>query len=239
MLLVLLAELSLLYFFSRWVTMGLFDLFLLMFRTRSVATAFILILEFPGTVVHELSHLFTAEILGVHTGKLRLEPESIRGENITAGSVTIAESDPFRRYLIGLAPMFSGIIILTAISFFLPGLINSAFQQGIPFYQNPQFYVLLATGYLLFAASNTMFPSPQDLNGFLPFMIAIAVFVTALYFIGFRLVITGVILETETNILTTLVKSLGVVLGINAGLLILTKIITYLLTKIFRVIIVR
>src|SRR5260221_6045484 len=112
---VLLLELCALYFLSRWVTQAIFTLFLLFFRIRSVALSLLLVLEFPGTVIHELAHLFTAEVLGVRTGKLTLEPESIRGESIKAGSVMIAQSDPFRRYAIGLAPVFVGIFVLTAI----------------------------------------------------------------------------------------------------------------------------
>lgn len=220
--LLLFAELLVLYFFSRWVTTQLFDLFFLIFRSRTVAIAITLVLQFPGTVVHELAHLFTAEILGVRTGKLSFEPESLRGANITSGSVMIAETDPFRRYTIGLAPIFIGIIMLATLSYFLSQPYDNVLLTALLFY-------------LLFAVSNTMFSSPQDLKGFLPFVAVIAVFVAAFYFIGIRIAITGVVLTTITNIVTTLVYSLGIVLGINAVLLIIALFITYLLTKIFHV----
>ena len=76
--LLLAGELVILYFLSRWLSERMFMFFLLLTRSRPAAISFLLVLEFPGTAIHELSHLFTAEILGVRTGKLSLEPESIR-----------------------------------------------------------------------------------------------------------------------------------------------------------------
>src|SRR3989344_9654538 len=117
LLLLLLIEPLALYFLSRWVSKSLFVLFLLLFRSRSVAISLLLVLTFPGTVIHELAHLFTAEILRVPTGKLTLVPESIREASIKSGSVAIAETDPFRRYAIGLAPLFTGVVAISAISY--------------------------------------------------------------------------------------------------------------------------
>lgn len=243
MLLVILAlELIALYFLSRWVTQRLYTFLILVFHARSVAVSLLLVLEFPGTVVHELAHLFTAEILGVKTGKLKLEPESIREDNIKSGSVQVAVTDPFRRYIIGLAPLFVGILVLTAISYFLPGLINSVFSaskeealQGSPWYANPSLYFLILAGYLMFAVSNAMFSSPQDLAGFIPFAIALALFVGGAYFLGLRIALTGAVLEFVLRILTTLTKSLGVVLGVNAGLLLIISLLTHLMTRMFHI----
>src|SRR3989344_4103040 len=105
-------ELIVLGFVSHWLMQSFYTLVMLLTRTRSLAVTFVSFLLFPGTVVHELSHLFTAEILGVRTGKLTLAPESIRSEEIQAGSVAIAKTGPFRRAFIGLAPFFVGIASL-------------------------------------------------------------------------------------------------------------------------------
>jgi len=217
----LFCELTLLYFLSRWVSQSLFTLFLLLFRARPVAVSMILLLQFPGTVIHELAHLFTAEILRVPTGKLTLVPESIRDENIRSGSVTIAQSDPFRRYAIGLAPIFAGLLVLTSISYFL--------SQNIP---NWIYWSLI---YLLFAVSNSMFSSPEDLKGFWPFAVVFIAFATIFYFLGIRFELTGYTLELVTRILTTLTKSLGLVLGVNAILLVVSRSLMMVLLRIFRV----
>src|SRR5438046_2497216 len=119
-LLAIIAELLGIYFLSRALTQSIFELTYVLLRARSIAVTVITLLNFPGTVIHELAHLFTAEVMGVHTGKLSLVPESIEELEIKAGSVMIAHTDPFRRYAIGLAPVFVGLIVLTAISYFIP-----------------------------------------------------------------------------------------------------------------------
>lgn len=215
---VLCLELIVLYFLSSSVTKRLFLLFMRIFRSRPVAISLLLALQFPGTVIHELSHLFTAEVLGVKTGKLTLEPESIREASIQAGSVMIAESDPFRRYAIGLAPLVWGMVVLTAISYFLQTLHTV----------EPWMYALL--GYLLFAVSNTMFPSPEDVKGIWPFLIVVSIFLLLGYLVGFRMQLSGIVLATTVEMLETLVKSLGMVVGIN----VLLALCSSLLFRLFR-----
>lgn len=235
MTLVLCGELLLLYFLSRMVTRSLFMSFTLLFRLRPIAVSLLLAIQFPGTVLHELAHLFTAEILGVKTGKLRLEPESIREEDIQAGSVMVADSDPFRRSLIGLAPLFWGIAALGALSYVIPNLYTSVFSGGVPLFQNNDFYYLLGVGYLLYAVSNTMFPSPEDMHGVVPVLGGLFVLIIIGFFFGLRLQLTGSLLELATQLMTTLTKSIGVVIMINLVLLGITKLLIFFVSRIFRV----
>lgn len=202
---ILFTQLIALYIVSRAVSKSLFVLFLLLFRSRSVAISLLLALTFPGTVIHELAHLFTAEILRVPTGKLTLVPESIRDAHIKSGSVAIAETDPFRRYAIGLAPLFWGMIVLTATAYFLPTVSSP--------------YLLFLIAYLLFSVSNSMFSSPEDLKGFIPFALVVGIFVAAGYYLGLRFELTGPALDAATRTLTTLTDSLTIVLLVNVGLL--------------------
>jgi hypothetical protein len=220
-------ELIALYLFSQWLTQSLFTFFLLLFRARSVAITCILLLQFPGTVVHELAHLFTASILGVPAGKLTLVPENIREDEIKSGGVSIAASDPFRRYAIGLAPVFAGIMIITAIAYFLPQLIPHQGNWG----NLGDWGVRAIVFYLLFSVSNAMFSSKEDLKGFIPFSIVLGLFIAAGYFVGLRIDLTGQALTIATQILTTLVKSLSVVLGVNGIILLLTSLFTRLIQK--------
>ncbi len=215
----LFGELILLYFLSQWLTKAMYGVFLLLFRSKSVSLSILLFLLFPGTVVHELSHLFTAEVLRVPTGKITLVPEMLRDGNVRSGSVMIGTSDPFRRYAIGLAPLFWGMLVLAAISYFLPGLVESVFSSGIPIFENVDLYWLLISGYAIFAVSNSMFSSPEDLDGILPFLIVIAGVTTALYFYGLRPSLEGVALAIATRTIGTLTQSLGIVLGLNIVLL--------------------
>ncbi len=220
LLVLLFAELFFLFFLSQRLIQWFFELCILLFRSRTVAITLITILNFPGTVIHELSHLFTAEVLGVHTGKLTLVPESIQKEEIKTGSVMIAHTDPFRRYLIGLAPMVTGLAAISALSYALFTLPYSLFTYGML--------------YLLLAVSNAMFSSAEDLKGFLPFIITLGIMVVAAYVAGFRVGLTGTALTVATQLLDTLTKSLGIVLGLNIIGLSLTKLLILLTEKLTR-----
>ncbi len=218
MFLILCAEVIALYFLSRWLTQSLFTLFMLLFRARSVAISILLVLQFPGTVIHELAHLFTAEILRVPTGKLTLVPETIRDSEIRSGSVSIAETDPFRRYAIGLAPISAGLLTLTAIAYFLPQ------TSG---------WIYWGLCYLMFAISNSMYSSPQDLKGFMPFAIVVGLFVAAGFFLGLRITLTGQVLEIAMSTLATLTSTIQMVLLVNIALLGISWGLTQLLFKLF------
>jgi hypothetical protein len=222
LLILLIAELFILFFISQWLTQSLFELCILLFRARSVGITIITILNFPGTVIHELSHLFTAEVLGVHTGKLTLVPESIQDDEIKAGSVMITQTDPFRRYLIGLAPMVTGLVAISALSYFLS-------QQ---YYPITLLTILLF--YLLLAIGNAMFSSAEDLKGFIPFILTLIIMAGAAYFAGFRVGITGPALSVATEILDALTKNLGIVLALNVAGIIITRLLILLTEKLTR-----
>lgn len=222
----LLAELIALYILSGGLTQAIYDACFLLFRSRTIAITIITILTFPGTVIHELSHLFTAEILGVHTGKLTLVPEGLNTEEIKTGSVMISQSDPFRRYAIGCAPLFVGLIAITAVSYAILQYGQDWGSWGIWGYWGGI--------YVLFAISSSMFSSREDLKGFIPFVIALAALLAAAYFAGLRIGLTGTLLDFESTLLDTLTKSLGIVLAINFGGFVLMKSVIFLIQKITR-----
>lgn len=210
--LLLLTELILLYILSRRLIQGIYRLLYIIIRSRTASIWIVTIIFFPGTVVHELAHLFVAEILGVHTGKLTLVPEGIEGPpfakasggetEIKAGGVMISETDPFRRTLIGLAPVYVGIAVLATLAYFL---------------QQFNSITLLTIGifYIMFAVSNSMFSSKEDMKGVIPFAITVALFTGAAYIAGIRVGLTGELLAGMNRVVETLVRSLGVVIGVN------------------------
>lgn len=222
----IIGELIVLSFISRWLTQRLFEAVYLVTKARSAGISFVTLLLFPGTIVHELSHLFTAGVLGVRTGKLELTPTSIKNEHIHAGSVMVEKTDPIRQSLIGLAPLFTGLAILTAISYYLQPWWQEAFLsvQNGQFLTVPviRFFVSLC---VLSAVSNTMFASPEDLKGVPAVAITLAIIATFLYFLGLRLTLTGTILTTLTQAGKTLAVSLGIVLALNGVLLLIAELL--------------
>jgi hypothetical protein len=209
----LIVEFILLFLISRALTQTMFLFFWKITRSRNFALSATTALLFPGTVIHELSHLFTAEILGVRTGGLTLVPEGLskneEGEaEIRTGSVSIAKTGPFRRALIGIAPVFVGLGALALIAYFIPG----AWAEG-------QTLLLVLIGYLMFAVSNSLFSSPEDLVGFWPIAIIVGLLVAATWLSGIRIQLTGPILTTSNQIIQALTQSVGLVLALNMILL--------------------
>lgn len=231
------AELLGLYLISRWLTQIIYLFFYIVFRSRAVALSLLSLLLFPGTVIHELSHLFTAEILGVRTGKLSLIPESISEHEVRAGSVQIASTDPFRRYLIGFAPIIVGTVALFMLTYWLPGLlaeVSTAFRSGTLLYL-PSWYILVVVGYFIFTISNTMFSSKEDTKGFLPFAVILGLFMGSAYLIGLRLPTSEAVATVMQTALFNLVTSLGIILAINCVLLLAMKIVIAMASKILKI----
>lgn len=160
--------------------------------SMSVTTLFL----FPGTIVHELAHLFTAEILGVHTGKLSLAPDDIReyetesergtrqGFSMAAGSVMVAKTDPIRRTLIGIAPLVVGLPTLTIISYYaLPyvmTILDRLTKGSIPGIAETS--VMIGSLWAIIAVSASIFPSPEDMHGVWPVIITLVLFTVPLFF---------------------------------------------------------
>lgn len=107
----------------------------------------------PGTFIHEAAHLVFAEFMKVRTDGLNVTPEIKENKTIKLGGVKIEETDPVRRMLIGLAPVFLGMIIIWVTS-------NYIFKLG----ERP-WYVLVIYGYILLQLGLTMFSSSKDLEG--------------------------------------------------------------------------
>ncbi|MBI3956227.1 hypothetical protein HY339_03130 [Candidatus Gottesmanbacteria bacterium] len=213
------SELCLLSLLSRKLTQSLYVLFFRIFRNKTVSMTILVILLFPGTVVHELAHLFVAEVLRVRTGKLTLVPEGLEDTEIKAGGVMIAQTDPLRRTLIGLAPVYVGIAVLAALSYFLSQ--NITVINVIP----------IIIFYIIFAVSNSMFSSKEDMKGVIPFAITVGLFAAAAYFAGFRVGLTGELLEKILSLIQTLVRSLGIVLAVNLIGLILASMLLGVIQK--------
>ena len=202
----IIVELIILGILSSRLTQLSFTVLMRLTRSRSIAITILTIILFPGTVIHELSHLFTAEILGVHTGKLTLAPESIEaGES---GSGQVAVTDPFRRSLIGIAPTITGMITLSILSWYLS---TQMYQVSGIKYQ----VLIVSIIYLIFTISNTMFTSKEDLKGVLPVALTLAIFAITFYISGIRIILPAQFATTIVTIIQTLAYYLAIAVAIN------------------------
>ena len=210
-------ELVCLSLLSRHLTNAIYHVLIMFFRTPTIAMPILIALLFPGTLIHELSHMIIAELMGVRTGKLTLVPESIEGSHIPLGSVAIQETDAFRRSVIGVAPLLVGIAGLVILSSMLPSLWNQtveASRQNMLFSSLPP-YLFLLSSYLIFCISNSMYSSQEDMKGVIPLLVVLGMIGLAIYFAGVRIAFTGSLLAQGTIVFSSIAKSLSLVLLIN------------------------
>ena len=85
-------------------------------NNKQFAVNFLSFIFLPGTLIHEVSHWIIATVLRVPTGELSIFPKVKDNGEIQAGKLEIAQTDPFRHALIGLAPMLVGLILILIIS---------------------------------------------------------------------------------------------------------------------------
>ncbi|MBU0570248.1 hypothetical protein KKB40_05765, partial [Patescibacteria group bacterium] len=130
----------------------------------------------PGTLIHEVSHLLAALFLLIPVGELEIIPE-IDGNEIKLGSVAIGKTDPFRRFLVGVAPFTVGVLTIIATLYFVN--VKNIFDN---------LYLAFFIFYLIFCIGNTMFLSKKDLEGAWVLIVTLTIIFIILYIAGLRTV---------------------------------------------------
>ena len=192
-------------FLTRWLSRHLQGVGLLFSGEQQTALLVNYFVLLPGIVLHELSHLLAAKLVGVRTRGISLRPKARRGGSVRLGAVTVAKSDPFRESWIGLAPLLTGtaaILLLARWQFgveSLPALRPEAIWQIlVSSLQAPDALVWL---YLIFAISNAMWPSESDRQPWWSVLLFLVLIAGAVYVSGLvpqipvelkRWVLTGV-----------------------------------------------
>lgn len=234
--LVLLVLLSILLFFSTYLKRQLFILFYVATRRQQFAVTLISLVLYPGVVVHELSHFITAVLLFVPIKSMTLVPKVMEGK-IQGGSVMIQKVDVFRRTLVGIAPLFGGLVVLWLIvQFFVPAaLINVVLElfsinfqvtnfQEVIVLVHPIFHTILIF-YLLFSISSTMYSSQKDLEALLYTLPICIVAIVLLYIVGFQA-------SWVVNLLERF-EATFIALNVVLSLVLLTQVGVYVLLSVY------
>lgn len=196
--------LGLLYLFSQAITRQISYILSKVLKSQTVAMYIIAILFFPGVLIHEFAHFITAIFLGVHAGNIEFFPKLSEGR-LKLGSVQIQSTDPFRKTLIGVAPVIWGNIVL----------LLSVFLFRI--YGNESFFAFLLLGIFYFQVSNTMFSSKKDMEGTGVFFIVVIFVCIALFL--FKIPILSYLTDTESGIFVqSLFTRASFYLGVAAGI---------------------
>lgn len=170
--------LALLLVIERWIHRHLQGAMLLLAGDREIAVMLYALPLMPGILLHEISHVFTARLLGVRAGRVSIQPK-VTGERIQLGSVPVEETDFVRASLIGLAPLLTGSTVILLIGYVVFGIgsMQQAFVEG----NWPGIYRAIGAmldapdvwvwAYLIFVVSNTMLPSQSDREPWMPIVL--------------------------------------------------------------------
>ncbi len=142
-------EIFSLYFFSKLLTKSLAMIFYRLTGSRDTTIYCLAAIFLPGTLIHELAHALVAGGMLVPVGAISVTPKIHEG-GVTLGTAEITKTDPFRRALIGVAPVIVGLALILTLVWFI---------TSVPLWAQIVF------GYIIFLVANTMFSSPKDLEG--------------------------------------------------------------------------
>lgn len=138
----------LLFFVSRKTIHICFLFFSRFLKHPQAAYRMMALLYFPGTAIHEMSHLVMAMVLNLKVRDISLIPK-IRGNTLRLGTVTYEKKDVVRGLVVGIAPFFAALFSFWLIDAFNLLSIN--------------YWVTALFSYIVFVISSTMFSSKQDL----------------------------------------------------------------------------
>jgi hypothetical protein len=173
-----LAEIVVLYFFSKKFTRKFSNLFYRLTKSKKWTVWITSILFLPGTLLHELSHFLVALFLLIPVGEISFTPE-FNEDEVQLGSVEIGKTDFIRRFFVGASPLIFGLGTLFGSLYWL---VNLDTISILP---------IVITSYISFAVGNTLFSSRKDLEGAWKLLIVLVGLFAALYLLGVRFQISS------------------------------------------------
>ncbi|MBP9669957.1 hypothetical protein KBD75_01000 [Candidatus Woesebacteria bacterium] len=175
---------------------------LLLFSSTKPGIGLYSLVFLPGTIIHELSHWIVAEILQVRTGEISIFPDEDHGDsNQRLGSVATESTDPFRGFLIGLAPFVSGLLILV--------VLGQLLSRGWDIYA---WWQLILIVYGIIVVGNSMMISSSDRKSW-PFIVIFFILIGILISKYYPSLITS-----NYPLFIGILNPLNIVLGVTAGL---------------------
>ena len=222
-----------LYFLAKAIIKNIYRFFYCLSGRKKIAIEVLCFLILPGTIIHELSHMFSAAIMGVETGPLSFRPEVEESKEIKVGQIKIAKTDPFRRTIIGLAPLFAGLAIIGGIfNFYLEKRIWPLTQMFD--YSLWEYFLLLIACWLMVVVSLTMFSSRKDLDAAIAPAIVLTVLIVIFWMAGFRLTAPKKLIDLCNNLLIDMDKALTLAIVFDLGALVFFRGLNSVFRKILK-----
>jgi hypothetical protein len=200
----------------------------------ALITYFVIVL--PGVLVHDLSHWLAALLLGVKVRRFRIGPvRQGRSQRVSLGSVQVANVDPVRNSLVGVAPLLGGsaIILLIGNMVLDVGQLTAALSgQGVDgilawlgqIVQVADFWLWL---YLIFAVSNAMLPSESDMDTVRPVLLFLGIAALVVLIVGGVPAIPADVVQAVNAIAGYLASAFGLTLATDLVFLIVIGLLTW------------
>jgi hypothetical protein len=193
--------------------------FILLTRKPGMAISLFALLFFPGVLLHELSHLVVARLVGVRTGRFSLIPRPMADRHLELGFVETSQTDWIRASLIGAAPLIAGgLFVAYAANYrmdlqLLWDVLRQSqfdlFWKGVA--ALPKLNDFWLWFYLTFVVSSTMLPSSSDRHAWMPFTVVLFLLLGLAILVG-----AGPwMLERLAPPLNSMVKAVAMLFGIS------------------------
>lgn len=231
---IIVLEFLLIFLLSRQIFTLLYTLLYLPLKHHNISNSIVSLLFLPGTAIHEFSHALVAKLLKVEVGQIMLYPHRDKesGE-FKAGSIEIEQVDPIRLALIGIAPSFTGIFVLTLIIYYLFNFslpLDNLLSIPATLFKAQNLLFFLG----IFMVSMTMFTSKRDLKEFLLVAPIFVLIYFIFYLVGFRITFTTGFLNFIQKPATALLFVLGITLIVDLLVYVFLFIPISLITAIFQ-----
>jgi hypothetical protein len=178
---------------KHWITKHLQELSMRWVGDPDVALIIYFVIVLPGVLVHEISHGLMALLLGIRIRKMALGPvRKGRSRHVSLGSIQVANVDPVRASLIGVAPLLGASAVILLIGNLVLGvgeLATAMSGQGFEGFlaglgqvvRVADFWLWL---YLIFAISNAMLPSESDMDTVRPVLLFLGIVALVVLVVG-------------------------------------------------------
>jgi hypothetical protein len=238
----LVATLLPLLWIKRWITQHMQELSLRWLDDPDVALAVYFVVVLPGVVIHELSHWLVATVLGVRVRGFSIGPvRKGRTRRVSFGSIRVANVDPVRGSLIGVAPLWGGSAVILLIGNLVLGVGDLAQTMagqglaGIPagleqLIHVADFWLWL---YLIFAVSNAMLPSESDVEQVRPVLIFLGIVAVVVLIVSGVPAVPAVVVDGVSAIAGYLASAFGLTLAVDAVFVVMIGLLLWL-TKQFQ-----
>lgn len=209
---------------QRWITRSIQELGMRWSNDPDLTLILYFVAVLPGVVTHEVSHWLMAKVLGVRVTLPRFGPVR-KGQSgrVSLGSVRVADVDPVRASLIGVAPLFGGSAVILLIGNLVLGvgdLLATLDGQGLggivqglgQLVQAGDFWLWL---YLIFAVSSVMVPSDSDMSTVRPVLIFLGLATATVLVVAGVREIPRPVMETVSGIAGYLAVAFGLTLAVD------------------------